>query len=153
MLILPLNSRNSFEIAGESLATIKDGTFKFDDLILYGIFSQTYLLVMSPKIIKKSPNFNDYYFKNELILNGSYYYYFPVTISNCDYGQIMFELENSDIYYCQNCPFGTYSIHPNKPCLACIIGASCADGILDVYPGFWRMEGQVFSCPISFACM
>ena len=156
MFLLSLTSKNnlvSFKLSGESLTTVKAGNFNFENLIIYGFFDETYLLVMSPKIIKKSPSFNDFYFKNEIILNQSYYYYFPVTVSDCFYGQIMLKLENSDIFYCQNCPSGTYSIYPNEPCLACVVGANCSEGILNVYPGFWRIKGRVYSCPLDFACV
>ena len=79
MFLLSLTSKNnlvSFKLSGESLTTVKAGNFNFENLIIYGFFDETYLLVMSPKIIKKSPSFNDFYFKNEIILNQSYYYYF-----------------------------------------------------------------------------
>ena len=142
--------RHKPKLLGDSRVTIKDGLFTFQNLIVYGDFSTSYVLLMSPIVIKSKSLLSDYSFKNEIIFNETYSYYFPITVSSCFYGQIIKLYSNdSNITFCQSCSPGTFSINPTDSCASCPFGANCIDGILDVSPGFWRMEANVYSCPLD----
>ena len=160
MQLVPFN-KNNFDnknpapiLAGESLTTIQEGTFTFKNLIIYGMFSTSYVLLMKPIIIGGNSLPIDYKLKNELIFNGSYGYYFPITISNCFYGQtIKVSSDNPNLSYCESCSPGTFSIVPSLSCASCPLGANCNEGILDVNPGYWRISANVYACPRSSSCM
>ena len=145
---------NEVKFEGERLSLIKQGSFSFSNFVVYGTLSRSYMLFMSPMIIKSSNLFEDYLSKNEIVYNGKYAYYFPIIISGCLYGQILKKIQDDPIiYYCENCPSGTFSINQYDPCSLCPFGGNCSGGLLDVYPGFWRIKKNVYPCTLSFSCL
>ena len=93
--------------------------------------------------------------KNEMLENNSYYYYFPVKLFECSYGQIYKPLVQTNLTYCSPCSSQTYSLNLHAPfCKVCPEGADCSTGLLVVNNGYWRVNEEIFECfPNSLSCL
>ena len=139
---------------GESTGVIINGTFKFENLIIYGEILNNFTLKVQSNIETPDSPFEDFNLKNELVLNKQYYYYYPIKISECAYGQILKNLSGTNLLYCFSCSAGTYSININEECSVCIQGADCSSGILITLPSFWRISKVIIQCvPLGSSCL
>lgn len=140
-------------LIGKFLGIVENGTFNFENLIVYGKLNKTFFLQVSFPFIERKNPFNDVIIKNELVQNGSYFYYFPLTISACEYGQITSYFSASKIPYCVTCFPGTYSSKTEGPCVSCLEHADCSSGVLNVNPGYYFLNENIYSClPLAFPC-
>ena len=147
-------SLSNSKLMGKSIAAIMNGTFQFEDLNLYGDAFETYNFRVYPQMMQRDAPFSDLSLKNELVLNKKYFYYFPIKIYECSYGQIIEQSIVDNLTYCSSCSAGTYSLNQNGFCSVCPFGADCSSGILVVNPGFWRINTQIFACtPKAFSCL
>lgn len=145
-------SENCYLI-GKFLGIVENGTFTFENLNVYGKLSKTFFLKVSFAFIQRNNLFVDVTIKNELVQNGTYFYYFPLVISKCEYGQITSYFSPSKIPYCVTCSPGTYSSKNEGPCVSCLEHADCSSGVLNVNPGYYFLNENIYSClPLSFPC-
>lgn len=113
--------------------------------------NEKYQIIVRLNIFDKYPNNSNLNFKNEII-KQNYYYYFPLIVKPCLYGQVI--KNNNSLPFCEFCPPGSFSLHSDDECKTCILGANCSKGILLVDPGFWRYQLKIYSCsPAIIGCL
>jgi len=147
-------SGDDAQLRGTTIGTIQNGVLEFDNLIIYSETFKTYNLRVYPDMVLRGLPFLDFTFKNELVTNGEYYYYFPVNIVDCNYGQILEILSGTNFTYCDSCPAGTFSLIKEGNCLGCPEGGNCSSGVLIVIAGYWRIGEIILACtPDQSTCL
>ena len=136
------------------------GTFKFENLVIYGIIGQKYKLRVYQNNVRKREKTENMLktentlYKNENFLFGTYFYSIPLIIENCHYGEILQQINNSLYYRCTYCSPGSFSLDLYGKCNLCPDGAECSHGLLNLLSGYWRYNDNIFECkPFSASCM
>lgn len=83
------NSAENIDFKGKTVGFILNGSFQFESLSIYGEAFKTYNLRVYPNFLQKNNYFIDNSIPNEIISEGAYFYYFPLKLYECDYGQIL----------------------------------------------------------------
>ena len=147
-------SGEDVQLRGKTMGMIQNGLLEFEQLIIYSETLKTYNLRVYPDMVIRDLPFLDFTFKNELVTNGEYYYYFPVKIVDCSYGQIQEILSGTNITYCNSCPTGTFSLIEEGNCLGCLEGGNCSTGVLIAMAGYWRIGEIIIACtPDPTTCL
>ena len=150
------SSDNESILMGKTIGLIMNGSFQFESLTIYADHYKTFNLRVNVDFLKKDENSPpDFLLKNEVLAKNQYFYYFPVKMTECNYGQIRKKLINSELSSCFSCSSGTYSLNLDDSCVVCPPRvADCNSGILIINPGFWRFKQEINECtPNSEVCL
>lgn len=143
---------NNGKLSGDINSLITNGSFKFEKITISGKIFENYYLRMHPNFASnlKISDFR----KNEIIFNESYFYSFPIKMTQCKYGQTLQIISGTSISACIDCAPGSYSLHTDEVCDICPANANCNTGILSLLPGYWRYGINIHKClPLIINCL
>lgn len=150
--MITMNEQN-ISLLGKKTTFISNGTFQFNDIIIYGNVSSKGTLKIYPNIFSKIL-FSEFFCKNEHIEAGDYYFYFPFIIAECKLGQTLMNYKNTSFSVCSSCAPGTFSLSQYDICQVCLEGADCSQGVLNIKPGYWIISQEIFKCfPFESSCL